>query len=152
MVYHVEIRRSLHRAWAFNLDGERVGHEVVEPWLAGRPLRLGDRDWNPRDSALRVVEGPKLEAQELAFGKGWNAAQRSGKDVTRRLLGEAAARNGSEAAAQTDTLAAALSAALAAATARDPVLAPLRAHLVEDPQSLRMLASHLRQELAQRVR
>ena len=151
MAYHVEIRRSLRRAWAFNLDDERVRRGVIEPWLAGRTLRLGDRDWLPRDSALRIVEGPDLPPQRLAFGQGWNAAERSGADVTRRLLGEAANARGAAEGAEIDAIGEALSRALAEAAAGDPVLAPLRAHLLSDPQALRGLAADLHRELGGEV-
>ena len=147
MPFHVEIRRSVRRAWAFNLDGDQVRHAVIEPWLAGRTLRLGDRDWLPRDSALRIVEGPELPPQDLAFGRGWGAAERAGEDVTRGLLGEAAsARNGS-ARDEVEAIGEALSRALAWAAAADPVLAPLRAHLVTDARALQNLSLHLRREL-----
>jgi hypothetical protein len=148
MAYHVEIRRSVRRAWAFNLDDERVHQGIVEPWLAGRPLRLGDRNWEPRDSALRIVEGPELAPQDLAFGQGWGAAERCGEDVTRRLLGEAASARSASESAQVEAIGAALASALAGAAAADPVLAPLRSHLLSEPESLATLAAHLRRELA----
>lgn len=60
---------------------------VVEPWRRGGPLELGDREWDPRDSRLRVLEGAELAPSELAHGQGWHSAERSGRDVTERLLG-----------------------------------------------------------------
>jgi hypothetical protein len=148
MPFHIEIRRSMRRAWAFNLDHERVRRGVIEPWLAGRPLRLGDRDWVPRDSQLRIIEGSELSAQDLAFGRGWSAAERSGSDVTRPLLGQAASTRAFADRAEVAAIGAALSAALAAASAGDPVLAPLRNRLMNAPQSLGTLSAHLRRELA----
>jgi hypothetical protein len=150
MAYHVQIRRSLRRAWAFNLDRDRVSRAVIEPWLAGRTLRLGDREWLPRDCSLRIVEGPELPPQDLAFGQGWNAAERSGEDVTRGLLGEVANARASADGAEVAAIGDALSAALAAAAAGDPVLAPLRHRLLNDPQSLAGLAANLRGQLAAR--
>jgi hypothetical protein len=73
----------------FNLNEERLEAEVLEPWIAGRELELGDRRWEPHDSDLRIIEGPELAPPDLAHGQGWNAAERSGEDVTRRLLAEA---------------------------------------------------------------
>src|SRR5436190_11633194 len=88
VAYHVEVRRSFRRAWAFNLSAEKLRRSVVAPWVAGRPLELGDRRWEPRESELRVLEGPELSPPELAFGQGWNSAERSGRNVTRRILAE----------------------------------------------------------------
>jgi hypothetical protein len=89
MPYHVEIKHSIRRAWAFNLSEERVSADVAGPWLAGQMIELGDREWEPRESSLRIIEGPELAPPDLAYGQGWNAAQQSGEDVTRRLLADA---------------------------------------------------------------
>ena len=89
MVHHVQIRRSFRRAWLFNLTEERLQAEVLEPWIAGRQLEVGDRRWEPRESDLRIIEGPELGAPDLSHGQGWNAAERSGEDVTRKLLADA---------------------------------------------------------------
>jgi hypothetical protein len=84
--FHVEISGSLNHARAFNLSDEEVRETVVRPWLAAEPVSLGERDWEPSECSLRVLEGPHLEAPDLAFGQGWSNAERSAVDVTRRLL------------------------------------------------------------------
>jgi hypothetical protein len=90
MAFHVEVGSSaLRQARAFNLDPEELRRDVLEPWLAGRPVHLGDREWLPRESSLRVIEGPRLEGPDLAFGQGWSNAERGGRDVTREVLTEA---------------------------------------------------------------
>lgn len=88
MPYHVEISSSLRHARAFNL-GEAELRAIVEPWLAGRPVELGDREWEPAKSALKVLEGPALELPELAYGQGWSNAGRSAENVTRSVLAAA---------------------------------------------------------------
>jgi hypothetical protein len=92
MPFHVEVRRSYHRAWAFNLDSEELRRTVLEPWVRGAPLRIGDRDWDPSQSSLRVLEGARLAPADLAHGQGWNRAERSGRDVARELLAGSAMR------------------------------------------------------------
>jgi hypothetical protein len=84
--YHVEIRRSFRRAWAFNLDEERLRRTVVDRWRHGRPIELGDQEWDPRESDLRIIDGPALGQADLAFGRGWNNAERSGREVTAQIL------------------------------------------------------------------
>jgi hypothetical protein len=91
VAFHVEIRRSLRRARAFNLSEEKLRRTVIEPWRQGRPVELGDQQWDPAECALRILEGPELGQPELALGRGWNSAERSATDVTTRVLHEAAA-------------------------------------------------------------
>jgi hypothetical protein len=86
MPFHVEVRRSVHRAWAFNLDGDTLRRTVLEPWARGAMVRLGDRDWEPSKSALRVLEGRHLHPADLAHGQGWHHAGRDGRDVAHELL------------------------------------------------------------------
>jgi hypothetical protein len=87
--FHVEIRASLRRAWAFNLTEERLRGGILEPWRRGRPVELGDREWDPKESTLRILEGPELAPPELAHGQGWNQAERSARDVTGEILARA---------------------------------------------------------------
>jgi hypothetical protein len=84
--YHVEVRSGMHRAWLFNLDAEELRRRVLSPWAAGVAFALADRRWEPRETELRIVEGVRLEAADLAHGRGWNRAQRTGADVTGALL------------------------------------------------------------------
>ncbi len=87
MPFHVEVRRgAFQRARAFNLDQDRMRRSVLEPWARGLRLTLGDREWDPRDCALRIIEGPELSSAELGLGQGWNRAERTGRDATRGLL------------------------------------------------------------------
>ncbi len=88
MAYHVEIRRSFHRARAFNLTRDRLEQGLVAPWLANRVVRLGDRDWEPRECDLQILEGPKLSHEDLALGQGWTNAERSGRNVAKELLSQ----------------------------------------------------------------
>jgi len=88
MAFHVEISRGFRRARVFNLDADEVRRTVIERWRAGDPVRLGDRDWKPGECALRVLEGPVLDARALAQGQGWQNAERTAADVARELLSE----------------------------------------------------------------
>jgi hypothetical protein len=91
MAFHVEISSGLrHRARAFNLDEERLRDSVVDPWMQGRRISLGDKDFEPRDSKLIVLEGPELADTDLSMGRGWSSAEKTAENVTRRLI-EAAA-------------------------------------------------------------
>jgi hypothetical protein len=86
VAFHVEIRRARRWAREFNLDRERLRREILDPWTEHRPFRLGDRDWEPADCSLTILEGPELSGPELAFGRGWDRARRSGRAVTRELV------------------------------------------------------------------
>jgi len=91
MSFQVEIRLSFHLARAFDRDSEELRRAVLEPWRRGGPIEFGDREWDPRESSLRIIEGPELEPVDLSMGRGWQRAERSGEDVTRGVLAAAAA-------------------------------------------------------------
>jgi len=86
MPFHVELRSTIQRAWLFNLDEDELWRTILAPWSARAPLRVSERTWDPRETTLRVLEGPRLEGPDLAYGQGWNNAERNGRDVTRELL------------------------------------------------------------------
>jgi hypothetical protein len=88
--YHVEIKTTnLHHARAFNLEKDELHGQILEPWMTNRTIELGDQEWVPRESSLRVFEGRRLEGPDLSMGQGWSNAERSGRDVTREALAEA---------------------------------------------------------------
>jgi hypothetical protein len=89
MPFHVEVRHGMNHARVFNLDREELRRSVLEPWLDARPIRLGDRDWEPLKCELKILEGPTLPTPQLSFGQGWSNAEREATNVTRRLLAEA---------------------------------------------------------------
>ena len=87
--FHVEISGGINRARAFNLNLEELRRTILESWLTGRPVELGEREWDPRESALRILEGPHLDTPDLSFGQGWSNAERASEDVTHRVLEKA---------------------------------------------------------------
>lgn len=91
MAFHVEISRGFRRARAFNLDEEKLRATILEPWMHGRVIPLGDKEWEPKDSKLIILEGPELGDADLSMGRGWSNAERGSRNVTRRLVEEAAA-------------------------------------------------------------
>lgn len=88
-MFHVEISAGLQRARVFNLSREELRAQVVQPWAAGRRVELGDRDWDPRESSLTVLEGRRMENADLSFGQGWANAERACANVTREVLAAA---------------------------------------------------------------
>jgi len=88
MPFHIEVGAGRNRARSFNLTEEELGRTVLDPWLSDRPILLGDRKWtrNDADSRLRILEGPELSVQDLAFSQGWSNAERSATDVTATVL------------------------------------------------------------------
>lgn len=90
-MFHVEVSRGVHRARVFNLTREDLLEKVVGPWQEDRRITMGDREWVPRESELKVLEGPRMENADLSFGQGWSNAERAAEDVTRELLESAPA-------------------------------------------------------------
>ena len=89
MPFHIEVATGRQHARSFNLTGEELRRTVLDPWLAGRAVLLGDRKWTRDDGELKILEGPELSVQDLAFSQGWANAQRSSADVTATVLGGA---------------------------------------------------------------
>ena len=85
----MEISAGAHRARVFNLDREDLIAKVAQPWLEDRTIQMGEREWEPRRSSLRILEGPRMETTDLSFGQGWANAERACEDVTRTVLDEA---------------------------------------------------------------
>ncbi len=84
-MYHVELRQFPHNFCRFNLsEGELA--VLLAPWKGGQPIELGERKWNPHQAKITILEGPELELQEMAMGRGWRAAERRSQDVTDRVL------------------------------------------------------------------
>jgi hypothetical protein len=88
-VFHVEISAGFHRARVFNLNREDLIAKVVEPWLDDKRIEMGDREWVPRDSELKILEGPRMETADLSFGQGWSNAERASENVTHGILAAA---------------------------------------------------------------
>jgi hypothetical protein len=86
MPFHVELRRGHRRASAFNLDLQTLQQVVLEPWIRNHTVELGEKEWEPGESELQILEGPQLEGADLAMGRGWHNAQRVSEDVTAQLL------------------------------------------------------------------
>src|SRR5882757_3988936 len=88
MAFHIEVGTGRRHARSFNLTEEELGRTVLDPWLSDRPILLGDRKWKrgDDDSRLKILEGPELTIQDLAFSQGWANAERSASDVTTTVL------------------------------------------------------------------
>jgi hypothetical protein len=86
MPFHIEVSSDHKHARVFNVDEAELRANVLERWVAGAPLEAGEREWDPRESRLTILEGPRMEGPDLSFGQGWSNAQRASEDVTRRLL------------------------------------------------------------------
>jgi hypothetical protein len=90
MPFHIEIATGRQHARSFNLTDEELRRTVLDPWLAGRPVLLGDRKWTRDEGDLKILEGPELSIQDLNFSQGWANALRKSEDVTATVLGGAA--------------------------------------------------------------
>jgi hypothetical protein len=92
VAFHVEINSGFRqRARTFNLDEAELRRTILDPWMRGRKIALGDKEWEPRDCKLIILEGPELADTDLSMGRGWANAERSSENVTRRLVDAAAA-------------------------------------------------------------
>jgi hypothetical protein len=86
--FHVEISGGINHARAFNLSLEELRKTILEPWMTGRSVDLGEHEWVPRECSLTILEGRQLDTPDLSFGQGWSNAERSSENVTRRVLAQ----------------------------------------------------------------
>jgi hypothetical protein len=92
VAFHVEISSGFRqRGRAFNLDEGKVRREILDPWVRGRRVALGEKQFEPKDSKLVILEGPELADADLSMGRGWSNAEKLSENVTRRLVEEVTA-------------------------------------------------------------
>lgn len=87
-MFHVEMRQFPHNFCSFNIGDEEL-RAIVDPWVRDRPVDFGERRWSPLEARMKILEGPELSLQQLSMGRGWQAAQRTGEDVTDRVIAAA---------------------------------------------------------------
>ena len=90
-MFHVELRRFPHVARAFNLTREQLEAQIVAPWVAGAPVELDDRSWEPAKARLAIYEAPEVLPEDMGLGRGWASVTREGEDVTAAVLDAARA-------------------------------------------------------------
>jgi hypothetical protein len=100
--YHVELRQFPHNFCHFNLSEHELYATIVGPWAREQWIELGERKWSPHQAKLTVLEGPHLPVEQLSMGRGWRNAQRTGREVTERVLAAASAGAQATPASSTD--------------------------------------------------
>lgn len=95
-MFHVQLRQFPYVTRAFNLNREQLDARILGPWAVGSAVDLNDRSWEPDRARLTIYEGPELAREEIGLGRGWASVQRSGEDVTARLLAQVEAMPGLE--------------------------------------------------------
>ena len=86
-MFHVEMRMSgMHFVREFNLSEERLWLEFLAPLMAGQDFSVEGHEFTPRQTRLRVYEGPELRSDQLGMGRGWQNVERTATDVTERVL------------------------------------------------------------------
>jgi hypothetical protein len=88
-MFHIELRQFPHNMCHFNMTEQELFAQIVDGWAQEQWIELGDRKWNPHQSKLIVLEGPRIPVEQLSMGRGWPTAQRQGEDVTERVIAQA---------------------------------------------------------------
>ncbi len=70
----------------FNLSEQRLWSTFLAPLMAGREFTVEGHEFVPRQTRLKVFEGPQLRPDQLGMGRGWQNVERSATDVTERVL------------------------------------------------------------------
>ncbi len=90
-MYHVELRRFPHNTHAFNLTEAQLRGTILAPWRRNQTIEVAEQKWVPEQTTLTILEGPELTTADLALGRGWAVAHRTGRDVTQEMLAPAPA-------------------------------------------------------------
>jgi hypothetical protein len=99
-VFHVEVKQASQVARAFNLTEQELQSRLLVPLAHGGELSFADRDWDPRELRVTILEGRRLAPNELMLGRNWTNAQKVGSDVTARVLADVHAQADRRALAQ----------------------------------------------------
>jgi hypothetical protein len=129
-MFHIELRQFPHNMCHFNMTEQELFAQIVDGWAQEQWIELGDRKWNPHQSKLIVLEGPRIPVEQLSMGRGWPTAQRQGEDVTERVIAQA------KRALQTVAVQPAAAPPVAAAAPAEGTAEQLRALLGDDPAAL----------------
>lgn len=140
-MFHLELRQFPHNHCQFNLTAEQL-RAITEPWASGDWVEVGERKWSPHQAQLKIIEGPPIAMHELSMGRGWRHVQRSGEDVTSRVLDAASASLANSGAAPLAAGPGEPEAAASASAPRDgdDVAAELLSLLGETPRAEALLA------------
>ena len=82
----------------FNLSEAELWRRFIAPLMAGRDFTYEGHEFIPTRTRITILDGPNLRADQLALGRGWQNAQRLGRDVTEALLATARQRTQNSAA------------------------------------------------------
>lgn len=85
-MFHIELRQAPHSLHRFNLSEDELRTGVLEPWVRGQQIEMGERSWAGQAGKILVLEGPEIPIGQLTMGRGWAVAQREGTNVTERML------------------------------------------------------------------
>jgi hypothetical protein len=88
-MFHIELRQAPHHLHRFNLGEQELTATVLEPWIRGALIEMGERIWDPSAASIVVLEGPEIPIGRLTMGRGWAVAQREGTNVTERVMAAA---------------------------------------------------------------
>lgn len=82
----MELRQGLHQGRAFNLTREILDARFLTPWRGGGEVVLDEHRYSPARGRLKVLCGPELAPEQIGLGRGWQNAERAGRDMTDELL------------------------------------------------------------------
>lgn len=134
-MFHIELLQGPNRLHRFNLGEQELRGGVLEPWVRGEPIEMGERTWSAAAGKLLVLEGPEIPIGQLTMGRGWSVAQREGTDVTAQAIaGVRDALIATTGAAAEDAIAAG-----AASSSSPPAVPTVNADVLADALGLELL-------------
>lgn len=80
------MRSGIQAVREFNLSEQRLWVEFLAPLMADANFTVAGHEFVPRQTRLKVYEGPELRPDQLGMGRGWQNVERTANDVTERVL------------------------------------------------------------------
>jgi hypothetical protein len=85
-VFHVELSAGSRRMHRLNLGERELLESLLQPWVRGEQIEMGESSWSAAAGSILVLEGPEIPVGRLTMGRGWSVAQSEGSDVTEAML------------------------------------------------------------------
>lgn len=86
MPFHIEISSPFDCARVLNINEAELRGKVLDFWVSGLPFKFHEKDWEPRECRLTILEGPEIESGSDGAKESWDKALRAADDVTRQML------------------------------------------------------------------
>jgi len=91
-VFHIQLHERSNKLSRLNLSERELMLAVLDRWVRGEKVEIGEILWSPDEAQITVVEGPEVPIGGMTLGRGWPTAVRQGRQVTEEVFAKARMR------------------------------------------------------------